>query len=477
MRAMSRPDGTPKRRAAIYARYSTDMQSERSAEDQIALCRDFAEREGLEVTATYRDEARSGASVLGRDGLLDLLDAARQGHFEVVIVEALDRLSRDMEDLAGLHKRLSFPGLEIRAVHEGVASTVLVGLRGLLGQLCREDNVLKIRRGMSGRAKDGRSPGGLAYGYEPVPGETGVRRIVEPEAEVVRRIFAEYLAGKSPRDIAHGLNADRIPAPRGARWNASTINGNSTRGNGILQNPLYAGRQIWNRVRMVKDPDTGRRVSRPNPPTDWVVTELPDLAIVTPEVFEAARKRKAARAIAAPRDRRRPRHLLSGLPRCGACGAGMSTNGKDNSGRIRLRCSAHAESGSCPNPQTFYLDRIEAAVLSGLKAELRHPEVMAEYVRTYHEERRRLAADAIKGRAKVERRLAEIERALKRLVDAICDGSAVIQQLEPQFLSLEKEQTELRAKLEEAPEPTEIIGLHPATLKRYVGQRARADGR
>ena len=149
-----------------------------------------------------------------------------------------------MEDLAGLHKRLSFLGLEIRAVHEGVARTVLVGHSGLVGQLYREDSVLKIRRCMSGRVKDGRSPGGVAYGYQPVPGDTGARRVVEAEAEVMRRIFAENLAGKSPRDIAHGLRADENPAPRGARWNASTINGNSTRGNGILQNPLYAGRQV-----------------------------------------------------------------------------------------------------------------------------------------------------------------------------------------------------------------------------------------
>lgn len=380
-----------------------------------------------------------------------------------------------MEDLASLHERLSFLGLEIRAVHEGVASTEPVGLRGLVGQLYREDNVLKIRRGMSGRAKDGRSPGGLAYGYEAVPGATGARRIVEAEAEGVRRIFAEYLAGKSPRAIAHGLNADRIPAPRGARWNASTINSNAIGGNGILQNPLYAGRQVWNRVRMVKDPNIGRRVSRLNPAAEWVVTGVPDLAMVSPEVFEAAGKRKAAHAIAAPWDRRRPRHLLSGLPRSGAGGAGMSTNCKDRSVciRIRIHCSAHSESGSCPNPQTFYPDRIEAAVLSGLKAELRHPDVMAEYVRTYHDERRRLAADAIKGRGRIERRLAEIERALKRLVDAICDGSAVIQQLEPQFPALDKEQSELRAKLAEVPEPPEVIGLHPATLKRYEGQLAQ----
>ncbi len=178
--------------------------------------------------------------MLGRNGLLDLLDAARQGRFNIVIVEALDRLSRDMEDLAGLHKRLSFLGIEIRAVHEGVASTVLVGLRGLVRQLYREDNVLKIRRGLTGRAKESLSPGGLAYGYEPVPGEVGARRIVKAEASVVRRIFDEYLAGKSPRDIAYGLNTEGIAPPRGSRWNASTINGNAARGNGILQNLLYA---------------------------------------------------------------------------------------------------------------------------------------------------------------------------------------------------------------------------------------------
>ncbi|MEO1579781.1 MAG: recombinase family protein [Pseudomonadota bacterium] len=325
---------------------------------------------------------------------------------------------------------------------------------------------------MTGRAKEGRSPGGLAYGYEPVPGEVGKRRIVVAEARVVRRIFDEYLAGRSPRDIAHGLNAEGIVPPRGARWNASTINGNATRGNGILQNPLYAGRQVWNRVRMVKDPDTGRRVSRPNPPEEWVVAEVPELAILAPGVFEAAGKRKAARSIASLRDRRRPRHLLSGLLRCAACGAGMSTNGRDRSGRVRVRCSAHSESGYCPNPQTFYLDRIEEAVLSGLRAELRHPEVIAEYVRTYHDERKRLAADAIKERTRIEKRLAAIEREIARLVDAICDGSAVIQQLEPKMLALQGEQTELRAELEVAPEPPEVISLHPAILKRYEEQLA-----
>ena len=101
---------------------------------------------------------------MGRGGLLRLLDQAKDRSFDVVVVEALDRLSRDMEDLAGIHKRLSFLGIEIRAVHEGVVNTVLVGLRGLVGQLFREDNAHKVRRGLAGRVGQGLNAGGKAYG-------------------------------------------------------------------------------------------------------------------------------------------------------------------------------------------------------------------------------------------------------------------------------------------------------------------------
>ena len=88
-------------RAVIYARFSTELQNEKSTDDQIALCRAYANRQKIDVIATFEDKARCGASVFGRDGLMQLMNAARQRLFDVVIVEALDRLSRDMEDLAG----------------------------------------------------------------------------------------------------------------------------------------------------------------------------------------------------------------------------------------------------------------------------------------------------------------------------------------------------------------------------------------
>lgn len=98
---------------------------------------------------------------------------------------------------------MSFLGIEIRAVHEGVVNTVLVGLRGLVGQLYREDNAHKVRRGQAGRMAQGLAGGGLTYGYAPVPGKNGERIIVSDQADVVRRIFREYVDGRTPREIAH----------------------------------------------------------------------------------------------------------------------------------------------------------------------------------------------------------------------------------------------------------------------------------
>lgn len=202
-------------RTAIYARFSTELQNDRSIEDQIHLCQAHAARSGLAVTATYCDRARSGASIHGRDGLMDMLHAARSGRFDIILVESLDRLSRDQEDLAGIWKRLTFGGVELRAVHEGTADQVQIGVRGLLGSLYLADLAHKVRRGMDGVVRDGRSAGGLAYGYRPVPGKPGELEIVESEAEVVRRIFAEYVGGRTPREIAYGLNRDGIAPPRG----------------------------------------------------------------------------------------------------------------------------------------------------------------------------------------------------------------------------------------------------------------------
>ena len=85
------------------------------------------------------------------------------------------------------------------------------------------------------------------------------------QAEIVRHIFKEYADGMAPRQIAARLNREGVPSPRGGQWNASTINGNRRRRNGILNNELYTGRITYNRQRFLKDPETGKRIARLNP--------------------------------------------------------------------------------------------------------------------------------------------------------------------------------------------------------------------
>ncbi|MFC2252457.1 recombinase family protein [Labrys portucalensis] len=337
-----------KQRGAIYARYSSDLQNDRSVEDQIALCRAFADRNDISIAQTFHDRARSGASVFGREGLLSLIETARSNVFDVIVVEALDRLSRDQEDLAGLYKRLNFLGIKIIAVHDGVADAVQIGVRGMLGSLYLADLANKTRRGLQGVVREGRHAGGRAYGYRPTPGKPGEMSIVDDEAAIIHQIFADYAAGQSPRSMAADLNARRVPPPRGSYWNASTINGNKERGHGILRNAIYSGRLVWNRVRMVRDPDTGKRLSRVNPESDWQTTDVPHLRIVPEDLWQAVKARIDSRTHEKTVHEPRARRLLSGLLRCGSCGSGMTITGGDRSGP-RVQCSAYKESRRCDN--------------------------------------------------------------------------------------------------------------------------------
>jgi site-specific DNA recombinase len=180
-------------RTAIYARFSSDKQSDRSIEDQVALCRAFCEREGLRVVAIYDDRAISGASTVNRPGWLKLMQDANAGKFDIVAAEALDRISRDQEDLAGIYKRLRFRQIEIWTVQDGVAGEIHVGVKGLVGALYLKDLAQKTKRGQAGVVRDGRHNGGRCYGYRPVAGRPGVLKVQEEEAAVVRRtIIARY---------------------------------------------------------------------------------------------------------------------------------------------------------------------------------------------------------------------------------------------------------------------------------------------
>jgi site-specific DNA recombinase len=92
-------------RVALYARYSSDNQRDASIEDQSRICREQAPREGWQVVGAYKDAAISGSSMILRSGIQSLLQDAQAGQFDLMLAEALDRISRDQADIATLFKR------------------------------------------------------------------------------------------------------------------------------------------------------------------------------------------------------------------------------------------------------------------------------------------------------------------------------------------------------------------------------------
>jgi site-specific DNA recombinase len=450
-------------KVAIYARYSSDNQRDASIADQLRVCREFAARQGWTVIQEFTDHAISGASLL-RSGFQALMRDALNQRFDVVLAEALDRFSRDQEDTAGLFKRLTFAGVNIVTLAEGDITHLHVGLKGTMNALFLKDLADKTRRGLRGRVELGKSGGGLCYGYKvrrPTPeGEgTGEREIVPVETEVIRRIFSDYSSGMSPKAVAKRLNAERSLGPGGSPWNPSTIHGNPARGTGILNNELYVGRLVWNRLRYVKDPDTGKRVSRPNPPSDWVTTAVPELRIVDDELWGQVKARQAEmRRVASSGDPkrfnlvRRPKYLFSGLTKCAECGGGYVMYWRD-----RLACFGARSRGTCTNRLIISRQEVEERVLVALREKLMRRDLFEDFCREYVRELNRLRMEHRAGLSSARTELTTVDREIRKLVQAIKDGVSALS-IKDELLKLEARKAELQTRVE-APEMPEL--LHP----------------
>lgn len=452
-------------RVALYARYSSDQQRSASIADQLRVCREFAAREDWTVIHEFTDAAVSGASLL-RAGFQSLMRDALARHFDIVLAESLDRFSRDQEDTAGLFKRLTFLGVRIITLAEGEIGHLHVGLKGTMNALYLQDLAEKTRRGLRGRVEAGRSGGGLCYGYRVVRAldgqPRGDREVSEAEALIIQRVFGEFVSGVSPQTIAQRLNAEGVPGPMGVVWNPSTIHGHAARGTGILNNELYIGRLVWNRQRYVKDPDTGKRISRINPSSAWVITEVPHLRIVDDELWQAvkARQVKTRRAMTVrrkPELHRRPKYLFSGLTVCGACGGSYAMYSHGS-----LACASSRERRTCANRLTIKREEVERRVLTALRDKLMDPQrfarACAAFTRTINRYRREQRA-ALTG---MVRELAAVDRQIQQIVDAIKDGFRT-PAMKAELQALEARRVELAQRLEERPLPS----VHPEMAAAY----------
>jgi site-specific DNA recombinase len=415
-------------RAAIYARHSTSMQNPMSSADQVAAARKIVEGFSGEVVEVFMDPEVSGYR-RDRPGLTRLIEAVRKNAVDVVVAESLDRIARDPEDIAWFGKQLAFCNVELRTSEHGLIDSTHLAVASLIGGIFLDNLRAKTLRGMEAAAFAGRSVGGRTYGYRTVSKDTlegiqisGILEIVETEAAIVRRIYAEYAAGASAITIAAGLNEDRVPSPRGKLWNASTIRGDPKKHTGILNNPLYCGKLIWGRRQWRRDPSVAHRPRRYTlrPEKEWVTTSVPDLRIVSEDVLQSVRaeiRRRALPPRSAVAYANRQKHLLSGQIRCGSCGANFVVNGRDY-----YRCKSYGEGHPCSNRQSIRIGHLEAAVLDLMRHTILTPTLAAVFAEEFNDELRRQRSGSEAAVTADAQRLEQIEAELANLEQNLLAG-------------------------------------------------------
>jgi site-specific DNA recombinase len=432
-------------RCAAYARYSTDRQNPLSTEDQLENCRRYAQQRAWEFLEgqVYTDEEISGAT-LDRPGLRLLMQAAekRPRPFDVLLLEDASRLSRKQADVLNLCERLSFVGVAIHFISQGIDSgdekfQLLLLARGMIDQLFLADTAKRVRRGLEGLIRRGLHTGGRCYGYRSRKDPDGTRlEICEPEAIVVRRIFHLYADGKSLKAIAKKLNTDGVTSPQPQRgrvsrsWCPSSIRT-------ILRNERYTGRVIWSRKHKVRDPRTGRRVFRAKEGEQPIHgASQPKLRIVPEDLWCAVEERRELVKRLYEHAGKRPgllrtaamnsRYLFSGFLKCGFCRANMqiiSGRGRNHNNQT-YGCPMNALRGDtvCANRTRIRRDILERELLAGLQARVLCEDV-ANYILDRFEGQLVKELENMSGEMdRMRRRKRELESEIARLTAGLASG-------------------------------------------------------
>jgi site-specific DNA recombinase len=425
-------------RCAIYARYSSDLQSPMSILDQVRMCREYSARQGWVVLEEYiyTDAELSGAGA-DRPGLQRLLRCAQEQprKFDIILIDDTSRLSRRQSDQSNIVDHLRFAGIRLISVTQGIdtgsdQADVLLTVHGLVDHLYIKELGKKTHRGMEGRVLNGLHAGGRCFGYRNEAGPDGVRLVIdEAEASIVVRIFGWSADGMSLKTIARKLNAERVPSPRPrkgkprATWCPTAIRA-------MLRNELYAGKRVWNRTQFVKRPGTNKRVPRQRPRHEWRIIEQPELRIITPELWARVSERQQlmmdvyGRAGAGIHKASSSVYLLTGFLKCDLCGANLIiVAGK---GRKTIRkyygCSEHFNRGACDNALTIRQDVIEHNFFAELQRTVLTDEILdytiAEVTRQIRARQKRSVDDV----GSMQLRKREIEQELMRLAAAIADS-------------------------------------------------------
>jgi site-specific DNA recombinase len=463
--------------AALYARFSSDVQKDRSIDDQFRDLERAAKRFGFKLDKRFyfSDKAQSGTSLFDRPGLTrELLGASAKHQFDVVLVEATDRLSRSQADLFWLADRFRFDNVKIFTPAGEVSEMQLTFDSHSNADMVKK-LAIRVKRGHDGIAREGKVAGALSYGYDAVPGKPGERTINEHEAAVVRRIFEEYASGKTPRQIVDAFAKEKIPSPSGAPfWNYQVIVGGLNK-RGLIHNRLYIGEYVKNRFYNVKNPSTGKRVTRKADEADVIVAQVPHLRIIDQELWDAAHALRQSRGVKkfGPRgyfsqrgSSPRKDHLLAGLAKCAECGGLMTVVASSRSGQ-RLACSSATYRKTCKHSKSYDLGDLTELAVSSMHSHLTDPDSLKERAKARAEERARLSRQENEERRVAQKQLDRLNVQIARLVDLAMDSDVPVKEIGDQIKAKQAERVALQERIRLLGAESNITAIHPTALAAF----------
>src|SRR3954469_25451314 len=324
-------------RAAVYCRISDDRHGlglgvERQAQGWLAP----AQRNGWGVTRTHIEKGTAAYPGEPRPQYAELMDAVAAGEVDVIVAWDPDRLHRSPAELETFIAAVERAGVGVVTVQAGswdlsTANGRLVAR--MLGNIARHESEHKserVRRALQQNATAGRSHGRIPYGWVRERGaDDAVREVIVPEqAAVIRRIADGLLAGESLRSITAGLNAERVPSPTGKPWAKGMV-----------------------RALVLRERNAGLRVHRGEVVGDGTWEPILDRGRweqLRAILSDPARRTSTGTAA---------KHLLSGIARCGVCGATLRV--ALNRRVPSYRCSEHG----CVTRRQEDLDQLITAVV------------------------------------------------------------------------------------------------------------------
>lgn len=459
-------------RGAIYARYSSDNQREESIAAQIYEITEYAKKNNITIVKTYTDEARS-ATTDDRPSFLRMIDDAKKGLFDVVLVHKLDRFARNRYDSAIYKRELRKAGVKLISITEKIDdSPEAIILESVLEGIAEYYSKNLAREAMKGLKENarhckhngGRPPLGLDVDPETkqyIPSKN------QKEIEAVRLIFERYDQGWGYNKIIEELKLKGYKTKLGRDFSKNSLYE-------ILRNEKYIGTYIYNRS--ASKSESGKRNNHKSKPEEEIIRiENAFPAIIDKDLFWRVQAKMDKRKHSPGRNKAKVNYLLSGLIYCGECGGAMVGNSggyMTSKGRVQYNyyeCNHRNRKNSCDNPR-IRKEIVENFVLEELQNKIFNEKYIPELTQKINEYRLKMSAKNVAEINALKKELEETTTQINNLVDALAMGTVKISSIQDKLQSLENKKSGLEVRIAEIENKQKANEVTEEMIRNYLEQ-------